>query len=71
MPYEQPFPHLGIFVGRIVVENDVTDFSSGNRSLNGIEEGDELLMLVALHAASDHLAFEHIKSGKECGGAIT
>jgi hypothetical protein len=34
------------------------------RSCDGNEEADELLMPVTLHAASDRLAFEHIKRGK-------
>jgi hypothetical protein len=38
-------------------------------SLDGIEEADELLMSVALHAAADNPAVENIESGEERGSA--
>jgi hypothetical protein len=40
------------------------------KSLDSIEETDELLVAVLLHAAADHAAIQHIESGKQCGGAM-
>jgi hypothetical protein len=34
-------------------------------------EADELLVTMALHAAADDLAFEHVESGKQCRCAVT
>src|SRR5712664_2513926 len=69
MPSE-PRPHLGMFVGRVIVEDDMNDLSGRNLGFDGIKEADEFLMPVALHAAADHLAFEHVESGEECGGTM-
>ena len=41
-----------------------------HRALDGVEEADELLMPVALHAAADHGAVEHIEGGEQRGGAV-
>src|SRR5256714_7872332 len=38
--------------------------------LDGIQEPDELLMPVTLHAASDHLAVEDVERGEQRGGAV-
>src|SRR5262245_58451502 len=66
----QPHPDLGMFVGGVVVDDGVNDLAIGDRGFDGIEEADELLMPVALHAASDDLALEHVEGGEECGGAM-
>ena len=66
----QPSPHLGVLVGGVVVEDDMDDFAGRDLRLDGVEEADELLMAVALHAATDHLAFEHVESGKQRGRAM-
>jgi hypothetical protein len=70
MPCE-PGTNLGMLMGRIIVEDDVNDLSGRNLGFDGIEEPDELLMRVALHATADHLAFEHVESGEQRGGAMT
>ena len=38
--------------------------------LDGIQEADELLMPMTLHAAPDHLAVEDVEGGEQCGGAV-
>ena len=38
--------------------------------VDGIEEADELLMPVALHAAADHLALQHVQGGKQGRRAV-
>jgi hypothetical protein len=45
----EPGDHLGMFVGGIVVEDDVDGLLRRNRFLDAVEEADELLMAMALH----------------------
>src|SRR5258706_15182141 len=60
-----------MFVGGIVVEDDVDGLLRWNRFLDGVEEADELLMTMALHTPADHLTFEHVEGSKERGGTVT
>jgi hypothetical protein len=57
-------------MGRVIVEDNVNDLSGRNLGFDGIEEPDELLMPVALHAAANHLAFEHVEGSEQRGGAM-
>src|SRR5262249_1920400 len=50
MPIE-PGPCLGVLVRTVIVQDHVDDLARRNLGLDGIEEADELLMPVALHAA--------------------
>ena len=59
----EPGPNLGVLVCCVVVEDDVDDLAGGDVGLNRIEKANELLMAVALHAAADDLAFQHIERG--------
>ena len=61
MPTE-PGPRLGMFVRAVIVEDHVNDLADRDLGLDGVQEPDELLVPVALHAASDHLAVEHVTS---------
>ena len=38
---------------------------------NGVEEADELLVPVLLHAAAEHGALEQVESGEQCSRAVT
>jgi hypothetical protein len=60
----EPRDHLGMLVGGIVVEDDVDGLLRRNSFLNGVEEADELLVTMALHASADHLAFQHVEGGE-------
>ncbi len=51
MPCE-PFTHLRMLVGRIVVDDRMDRLSCRQLRLDGIEEADELLMPMALHVAA-------------------
>ena len=42
----EPFPHLGLLVGGIVVEHGLDRLVWRNGPLDGVEETDELLMTV-------------------------
>src|SRR5258708_27738526 len=66
----EPFAYLRVFMGRIVVEDDMDGLFGRHLSLDLVEKADELLMPMLLHAASDDLAFEHVEGGKQGGGAV-
>src|SRR3954466_13091743 len=66
----EPFADLRMLMGRIVVEDEVDGPSGGDLHLDLVEEADELLMPMLLHAAPDDLAFEHVEGSKQGGGAV-
>lgn len=66
----EPFADLQVFVGRIVVEDDMDSLFGWDLRLDLVEKADELLMPVLLHAASYDLAFEHVEGSKQGGGAV-
>ena len=43
---------------------------AGTAALDGVEEADELLMAVLLHAAADDRAVEHVEGGEQGGRAV-
>jgi len=51
----EPLTHLRMLVGGVVVEDHVHDLSNRHLRLNGVEEADELLVTMALHASADDL----------------
>ena len=59
-----------MFVGGVVVEDDMDQLASRDLALNGIEKADEFDVPVALHAATDHCAVEHAEGGEQRGGAV-
>ena len=50
---DEPFENLGLFVGGVVVDDGVDNFSGRDGVLDDVEEVDELLA-DAVHAASDY-----------------
>src|SRR5690242_17151215 len=48
----------------------VSTTAGGTVALDGVEEADELLVPVALHAAADYGAIEHVERGEQCRGAV-
>ena len=62
--------HLRMLVGGVVVEDDVDELAGRHLRFDGVEEADELLMAMALHAAADDLAFEHVERGEQRRGAV-
>lgn len=66
----EPFANLRVLMGGIIIEDDMDGLFGRNLSLDLVEEADELLMPMLLHAASNDLAFEHIEGGKQ-GRAAT
>ena len=59
----KPFDDLGVLVGGIGVEHDVNLLVGRNLVLDGVQEADELLMGVPLHAAANDAAFEYVEGG--------
>ena len=47
-----PFDDVGLFVGGIVVDDGVDDFSGRDGALDGVEEANEFLMAMPCHAPS-------------------
>jgi hypothetical protein len=45
-------------------------FALGNSGLGDLQEADELLVPMALHAAPDHRAVQHVQSREQRGGAL-
>ena len=67
---DQPGLDLGVLVGRVIVDDGVDQLAGGDRALDGVEEADELLMGVLLHAATEHRAVEHVEGGEQGGRAV-
>ena len=49
-----PFEDVGLFVGGVVVNDGMDDFSGRDGALDGVEEANEFLVAMPSHAASDH-----------------
>ena len=67
----QPGQHFGMFVGGVVVEDNVDRLVSQSLAFDGVEKTDEFEVAVTLHAAADHRAVEHAECGEEGGGAVS
>ena len=66
----EPGAHPFMFVGGVVVEDDVDQLACRNVAFKGIEKTDELLMPVALHVAPEHLPGHHVEGGEQRRRAV-
>ena len=66
----QPFADLGMFVDSVIVEDRVHQLSGRHLRFDGIEEANELLVPVALHAAADNAAIQHVQCSEQGGGTV-
>ena len=66
----KPLEDLGMLVAAVVVEDHVDHLAGRDRALDGVENAQELLMPVALHATPEHRAVEHIEGGEQVGDAV-
>ena len=66
----QPLAHLRMLMGCVVVDDGVDRLSRRDLRFDDIEEADELLMTMALHASADDFAFEHVESGEQRRRAV-
>ena len=51
----EPGDHLRLLVNGVVVEDDVNELAGRNGRLDRVEEADELLVPVTLHAAAEQV----------------
>jgi len=61
----EPGLHLGMLVDGVIVQDDVDHLAGRNCALDGVEEADEFLMAVALHAAAEDGAVEDVQRGEQ------
>jgi hypothetical protein len=66
----EPFADFRMLVSGIVVDDGLHQLAGRDRCLDGVEEADELLMAVALHAAADDAAVQHIECREQGGDAV-
>lgn len=66
----EPRLYLGVLVGGAVVDHGVDQLARGHLALDRVEEADELLVAVALHAPADHGAVEHVERREQRGRAV-
>ena len=59
-----------MLVGGVVVDDGVNRLASRDLALDGVEEADELLMSVALHAAADDITLQDVEGGEQGGRAV-
>ena len=65
----EPSLNLGVLVGGVVVDDGMDGFAGRDGALDRIEETNELLVAVALHAAAEDGAIEHVERREQSGGA--
>ena len=68
--FGEPVFDFLFFVGRVVVGNAVDVQMFGGAAVDGFEKLEKLLMAMLGHAASDDLAFQHVKRGEQRGCAV-
>jgi hypothetical protein len=56
-----PFQHVGMLVGGIVVDDDVDGLVLRHSGVDDVEEADELLMTMMLHALAEDLALKNFE----------
>ena len=69
MPPKPGF-YTRMFVGRVVIRDEVQIEFGRGFDIDLVEEADEFLMPVARHAFADHLAVEHAEGRKQSGRAV-
>jgi len=66
----QPFDDLWVLVGCVIVEDGMNAFVARNLAFDSVQEPNEFLMTMALHAAPDHLPLQDIEGGEQGGRAV-
>src|SRR4051794_16680519 len=59
----QPCEHFRVLVSGVVIEDHIDDLANWNRRFDLIEEANELLVPMPLHALPDDRSIEHVESG--------
>src|SRR5580692_7695146 len=66
----QPGFDLGMFVGGVIVQDQMDVEVGGNVVVQMLEKTQELLMAMAWFALRNHASVKHIEGRKERGGAV-
>src|SRR5271167_4113770 len=66
----EPSFDFGMLMGGVVIKDGVDRLVGRHRALDGIEEADEFLMGMALHATAEDDAIEGVEGGKQGGRAV-
>lgn len=69
MPF-QPRLHLGVFVRRVIVDDQVQLFAFGSGLINQAQKLQPLLVAMLGHAIGNHFTVENVERGKQGGSAI-
>ena len=69
MPFQPGFDPW-VFMGAIIVDNEMEIEAGRSIGVDFVEKPDKLLMSVTGHAIADHSAVEHAQGRKQSGGAI-
>ena len=67
----EPFQDFGMLVRGVVVDDDVDGQLRRHSGVDEVQEADELLMAMTLHALADDFAFEHVEGSEQGRGAMT
>lgn len=70
VPVEPPL-HVLVFVGRVVVQDQMNLEPWGHFTIDGLEERQELLVTMPGQALTDDLPGQHIQSSEQRGRAVT
>jgi hypothetical protein len=66
----EPSGDFRVLVASVIVEDAVDELAGRDRGLDGVEETDELLVPMALHAATEDRTLEDIEGGEQGRGAV-
>ena len=70
-PCSEPALDFNVFMGAVIVDDEVDIEVRGHVGVDVLEEAEELLMTVPSLALGEHLASGHVEGGEEGGGAVT
>ena len=62
--------HARMFVGPVIVHDQMQSELGWRFAVNFLEETDELLMPMTWHAIADDFAIEHVQGGEQCGRPV-
>ena len=67
----EPCPQLGVFMGGMIVGNDMHGLVAGDAGVDGVQKVDELLVPMLLHVAPDYGSIENVERSEQGGRAVT